>query len=139
VATSSTSAADGAAGRPAVSLRAGADVELSTWSLVLDDGSRQRLPVRSLIGRAPTVPAGADDYALIAMTDPAMEMSRTHLAVTVEDGRVWIADLDTPNGTDVLLPGGERVTLGPREPLAVEPGSRVSIGDRTFTFEETAL
>jgi len=114
------------------------DVEMSAWDLVLDDGSRRRLPVRTLIGRAPTMPTGADDYALVAMTDPAMEMSRTHLAVTVEDGRVWIADLDTPNGTDVLLPGGERVTLAPREPLVVEPGSRVSIGDRTFTFEEAA-
>lgn len=108
----------------------------SGWILVLDDGVRHALPARTLIGRSPTAPEGALDYELVPVSDPAMKMSRTHLAVTVDGGQVWVADLDTSNGTDVVLPDGRRTTLPPREQHRLEPGSRVVVGDRTFAFEE---
>lgn len=106
------------------------------WIMVLDDGARHTLPARTLIGRSPSSPGGGTDYALVPVSDPAMQMSRTHLAVTIEGGHVWVADLDTSNGTEVVLPHGERRMLPPREQHRLDPGSRVVIGDRTFTFEE---
>jgi DNA-binding NtrC family response regulator len=67
-------------------------------------------PLRSLIGKGPACD--------VKLTDPAV--SRRHLAVSVEDQRVRIQDLDSTNGTlvdgvavrDAYLRGGEVIRVG---------------------------
>jgi pSer/pThr/pTyr-binding forkhead associated (FHA) protein len=49
-------------------------------------------------------------------------VSRRHALVTVVGVRVFVADLDSTNGTFV---NGERLTAAPRE---VHPGDRIGLG-----------
>ena len=53
------------------------------------------------------------------------EVSRLHAKVTIRDGRAWIDDLHTVNGTYV---NGERIL----EPYTLAPGDRIQIGEATI-------
>lgn len=60
---------------------------------------------------------------------PYDEISRTHAEVTRRHGTVWVADLDSANGTVI---NGARVGL---DPVELTPGSVVKFADRSFRLE----
>ncbi len=66
---------------------------------------------RCLIGRS-----AAADVSL-----PADTVSRRHALLWQEDGETWIYDLGSANGTYVN-------GLAADEPLAIEPGQRITLG-----------
>jgi pSer/pThr/pTyr-binding forkhead associated (FHA) protein len=88
--------------------------------LRIDDGTVVDIDGVVLIGRAPR-PSGNDaDVRLITIDDPHRTVSKSHLAIGVTDGVVWVEDRHSTNGTAVRTPGATTLT-----PLA--PGVRVPL------------
>ena len=92
-----------------------------------------------LIGRAPnSAKAGADiTPKLMTVPSPSHDISRTHVKVEPVGRTVQVTDLHSTNGT-VLITGpiggdpslaGQRHQLVPGEPVAVQPGWILDLGD----------
>jgi len=95
----------------------------------LSDGRRITIRGTALLGRAP-VPEPTEDVAqLITVRDPALSVSKTHVALVVDDGGAWVVDRGSTNGTVVTLPDGQQVICVPGHRVRVRTGARVLIGD----------
>ncbi len=92
-----------------------------------------------LIGRAPSSEraGGGAIPKLMTVPSPSHDISRTHLKVEPVDRTVQVTDLNSTNGT-VLVTGpiggdpslaGQRHQLVPGEPVAVQPGWILDLGD----------
>jgi len=79
-------------------------------------------PNEILVGRLP-------DCGL-AIDSPLI--SRHHARLTIRDGRLWLEDLGSTNGTSV---NGRRL----RRPVALAPGDRVAFASLVFVFTGSAL
>jgi hypothetical protein len=107
-------------------------VELST-------GGREVLDQTLVIGRAPAATAlGRGGIPrLVTMTTPNQDISRTHAQISVEGGAVVVTDLNSRNGTIVILPGRAAQKLREGEATVVIPGTVVDLGDgATLTVRE---
>ncbi|MFT2710577.1 FHA domain-containing protein [Clavibacter sp. Sh2126] len=95
------------------------------------DAERIPLDVPAVVGRRPRPPRVVRGAAprLVAVASPLGEISGTHVGIRQEGGAVVVTDLDSTNGTAVLVPGAERLALHRGESLVVVPGTRVDIGD----------
>ena len=136
-------------GRPAAAAPAGGDAahpqepaapgaDAAPGLLVFDDGATLVVEGDCLLGREPEVDDGVRSGALRAITldDSSGAMSRVHAEIRIEDGHAMLADRGSSNGTYVAEPGAEAWTSLPvGRPLRLVPGTRVQMGQRTFTFE----
>ena len=109
----------------------------SDWSLIDIDGTRFPLAPRNVLGRKPS--AGPEDAQYIALSDPERVLSRTHLLIEVESDQLWITDLKSTNGTEIVTPGvGSRDEMQPCEALsryALTADQGLSLGGRSITFQ----
>jgi hypothetical protein len=105
------------------------------WKLIDTDGSAFELHRVNLLGRKPAVNQAPEGAQIIALSDPERVLSRTHAVIEVEDDRVWITDLDSTNGSEVLGENGTADECAPRTRYALAPGQRVSLGGREVSFE----
>jgi hypothetical protein len=94
-------------------------------AVVLPDGTRVPDGL-TLVGRRPR--RTEDRAADHTVTLPHPSVSRTHLALLVEDGAVTATDLGSTNGT-VLRRRGETVVLEPGLDAALEAGDHLGVGD----------
>ncbi len=106
--------------------------------LLLDDGSTFRLDMDYVIGREPQqdpeVVAGTVRPLRVADADGVV--SRRHARISLVGWDVHVVDLGSANGTYVQLPGDpERHQLVANQPVAVRPGTQVTIGRRWFRYE----
>ncbi len=102
--------------------------------VVVDDGQRIELAACNLIGRAPVGSPTDDHPQLIALDDPSMSVSKTHLAI-VHDGTGWFAeDRHSTNGVELVRADGVRQPLPAGVPLAVTAGETLWFGDRCLRF-----
>jgi predicted component of type VI protein secretion system len=88
--------------------------------LILESGGeRKEIRIRGavIIGRAPSADVSIDDRTL----------SREHTRVYGENGRYFVRDLESKNGTYL---NGELI----RRPEALKPGDRIKVGPATFVF-----
>jgi hypothetical protein len=85
--------------------------------LVGPDGKSSRVP----IGERPLF-LGRDPTNDVALTDDTV--SNRHASLFVRDGRVWLEDLKSTNGTKV---NGKRVA----DPVELKPGDDIELGRRT--------
>jgi outer membrane protein assembly factor BamB len=90
----------------------------------------------TLIGRDPT--AGADEAAtLITLDDPDRLMSKTHVALDVNQGELIISDRRSVNGTTLRIDGDERqVPAG--DWVGVPVGATIVLGDSLLVVEESS-
>lgn len=106
--------------------------------IVLDDGRTLVLQSTALVGRNPA--AGPADSGttpeLIPVKDEGRSVSKTHLGLRVEDGRLWVTDRNSTNGSGITGSDGVRSTLTGGKPYLAEPGSTVHFGDRSFRVEQ---
>ena len=100
-------------------------VRLSDGQAVVADGL-------TLIGRSPAARTGEQDTALLAVTDTAV--SKTHLAVRLAEGRAWVTDRASTNGT-LLLRDGAQQSLTPWQEAPLAPGDRVLLGGMALQVE----
>lgn len=101
----------------------------------LSDG-RELAPGTTLVGRAPQPRPDEHADALLAVTDE--RVSKTHLTVRVEPGRVVVVDRGSTNGTAVHEPDGGSRPLAPGEPYELTDGQVVVLGATTLTVGEPA-
>ena len=101
----------------------------------LSDG-RELAPGTTLVGRAPQPRPDEHADALLAVTDE--RVSKTHLTVRVEPGRVVVVDRGSTNGTSVHEPDGGSRPLAPGEPYELTDGQVVVLGATTLTVGEPA-
>ena len=91
-----------------------------------------------IFGRNPRPIAGlvGPEASLVKIDDPGRDVSSQHCEVRLEDWYVTIRDLDSTNGTQVILPHRPPVTLRAHDPMAIEPGTRVVLANAfDFVFE----
>jgi hypothetical protein len=95
------------------------------------DGSTAELDRPVLIGRAPSGDrSGSRAPRLMTVPSPNYDISRTHLEVAPEDWQIVVTDLNSTNGTVLVRPGAvDRQQLAPGEPVHVQLGSVMEIGD----------
>jgi len=89
----------------------------------------------AVLGRNPRVIPGepGPQPNLVRLNDPNKDISSAHLEVRLEGWYVTVRDLNSTNGTQVILPGHAPVTLRPNEPMTLEPGARVVLA-QVFDF-----
>jgi hypothetical protein len=104
--------------------------------LVLDDGTRFALDADYVIGREPALDAdvAAGRARPLRIADPEGTVSRLHLRISVIGEQVEVSDLGSGNGSVLHPAAGEPLRLPPNEPTAIEPGARISVGDRSFEY-----
>lgn len=100
--------------------------------LVLDDGSVCQLDTDYVIGREPTLDkAVAEGRARPLRLGGAPDLvSRIHARVELDGWNVFVSDLNSANGTLLVLPGettGTKLAPGVRTPLVA--GSQIRLGD----------
>ena len=107
--------------------------------LVVDDGTTYSLNQDLLIGREPTshtdVKAGV--ATAMVLTDDSLSLSRQHARIVLDDWAVFVADLNSSNGTWVRRdPTSEQWTQVPAgTQVALEPGDQVRVGGRLIQVE----
>ena len=100
--------------------------------LVLDDGSVFQLDADYVVGREPALETSeADgDARPLQLVGASTLVSRSHLRVELDGWQVFVCDLESANGTQILLPGEKEekeLEPGVRTPLVV--GAQVRLGN----------
>ena len=91
-----------------------------------------------IFGRNPhTVPgAPGPQPNLLKIEDPNRDVSSQHCWVQLEDWYVTVTDLNSTNGTQVVLPNRAPMALRANDPVAIEPGTRVILANAfDFVYE----
>ncbi|HEX6757018.1 MAG TPA: RDD family protein [Propionibacteriaceae bacterium] len=99
------------------------------WSILLDDGRRITLEGLVLLGRNPQPKAGEEDAQLIKIADETRTVSKSHLAVGVDAGGVYVVDRGSTNGSTVSTTNGMSSRCRAGEMVRVGDGAIVSFGD----------
>src|SRR5690625_54598 len=99
----------------------------------LGDG-RELGPGTTLVGRAPVARPEEHVDAVVAVADD--HVSKTHLTVRVEPGRVVVVDRGSTNGTVVHHPDGSVHRPRAGEPHELAPGAVVVIGASTLSVAD---
>ena len=66
---------------------------------------------------------------LLTVPSPSHDISRTHVQIAPENGRLVVTDLNSTNGTILVLPDGRRADLRPGVGVPVDFGSVIDLGD----------
>ncbi|MGI3786644.1 MAG: FHA domain-containing protein, partial [Janthinobacterium lividum] len=83
-----------------------------------------------LVGRAPASDrARVADPALLIVTSPSHDISRTHLEVFASGWDVGVTDLNSTNGTVLVSPDASIRTMEPGETAVVELGTSLELAD----------
>lgn len=107
-----------------------AGIQRTLW-LRLDDSSRLDLDNSVVIGRDPLLPPDLATATPLAMTDPTMQLSKTHVALGIDPGGVWVVDLYSTNGVSILpMQAAEAVPVPPGQLVVAGPGARIRFGGR---------
>jgi hypothetical protein len=94
------------------------------------DGTTADVDRAVLIGRAPSPQRStARAPRLLTLPSPGHDISRTHVEVGPDGWQVIVTDLHSTNGTILIDPNGSRQHLTPGEPLQVQLGSVIELGD----------
>lgn len=106
--------------------------------LVIDDGAVFSLNSDYIIGResqlADAVVSG--EAVALSLVDEGGAMSRVHARIVLDGWEVRVVDSNSANGTFVAeTADSDWVRLEPGVPSTINPGTRLSMGGRTLTFE----
>ncbi len=82
-------------------------------------------PGRAVLGREPIA---KDGQHAVTVFSPGRQLSRTHVAIEVDqDARIIVTDLNAPNGVELLTTPTRWLTPG--EPAVVPIGAKLVLGD----------
>ena len=111
------------------------DTSAQPATLTFDTGQVHRLRSPVLIGRRPRPQPKVPGADLLTIDDPSLTSSATHLVVTPGEVGVWVEDLGSTNGTEVVLAGGRVSRLAPGVRTAVPIGAKIRFGDRLLRVQ----
>jgi hypothetical protein len=83
-----------------------------------------------LVGRNPVVEPGEFVDQLIAIVDTGKSVSKTHLEFGQIEGRFWVSDRFSANGTIVRQPDARPQRLEPGRRQQVARGTRIDMGEQ---------
>lgn len=102
--------------------------------LALPDGAVVVLDAPVVVGREPVAPPDLPGAIAVAITDD-MSVSKTHALIEWSGGSLWVTDLNSSNGTDIVAGDGNETRLTPGIPAVVASGATIRVGsssDLTF-------
>ena len=102
--------------------------------LVLPDGAVLALDVPVVVGREPVTPPDLPGAIAVPIAND-MSVSKTHALIEWSGGSLWVTDLNSANGTDVIGGDGKVTRLSPGIPAVFGNGATISVGsssDLTF-------
>jgi len=104
--------------------------------LLLDDGTGFTLDRDYVLGREPVLDGdvAAGRARPLRISDPDGTVGRVHLRVSLVGWQVEVKDLGSVNGSVVHRPVGGEGKLNPYDPVVVEPGTRIGIGQRSVQY-----
>ncbi|MDN4615185.1 hypothetical protein P5G50_12075 [Leifsonia sp. F6_8S_P_1B] len=102
------------------------------FTLSFSTGESVEVVGSGLVGRRPITQPGERVDQLVAISDPARSVSKTHLEFGVEAGELWICDRYSGNGTVAHPLGGVARLCEAGRRYRVTRGTRVEIGDQWF-------
>ncbi|WP_241216999.1 FHA domain-containing protein [Bifidobacterium goeldii] len=88
-----------------------------------------------LLGRHPAhrLPEG---LIAVRLEDPTRTVSRNHAVIVLDDdGRVWIEDCGSLNGTHIIH-HDQQITVDQGRPVQVEVPATIRIGNQFFDFDQ---
>lgn len=107
------------------------------WVVALDDGRQVAISGLVLLGRDPTARPGEQVAELVAVTDNSRTVSKTHLAVGVDNKGVFVMDRGSTNGSAIAASTGKYEPCQPGELVRVREGQIVSFGDHRLEIRRT--
>lgn len=108
------------------------------WWLRLDDGRDIGIDDGLvLLGRNPQPRMGEEDALLIKVVDKGRTVSKSHLAIGLDQRGLFVVDRGSTNGTTVTTPDGAQRPCPPGDRIALNPGSVVSFGDHRLQVRRT--
>ena len=105
------------------------------YSLEFDDGSSLDVRGRGVIGREPKAPTGAQFRHVVALADPTLTLSRTHLEFGVGDSGLWVRDCASTNGSQLEI-SGNRTQLQPKVAVLAPNGCTIHVGGRRVRVQK---
>ncbi|MEV7973577.1 FHA domain-containing protein [Cellulomonas sp. NPDC089187] len=99
--------------------------------LTLDTGVAMSVTGPGVIGRAPQPIPGEPCDHVVTIEDPERSVSRTHARFGMDEGRFWVQDAGSGNGTTLQLPDGRVVPVPVDQRVAVPAGSTIQVGARS--------
>ncbi|CAN5161339.1 hypothetical protein BH11ACT2_BH11ACT2_16190 [soil metagenome] len=97
------------------------------WRLVIDKGAPVTVTGAGVIGRAPDAAPGRQT---VTISDPGRSLSRNHLGFERDArGRLFVFDLNSGNGTEIVTADGARTECVPARRYSVADGDTVLIGN----------
>jgi uncharacterized RDD family membrane protein YckC len=107
------------------------------WVAGLDDGRDLEVAGLILLGRNPQGRPGEDDAELIKIVDETRTVSKTHLAIGVDQSGMFVMDRGSTNGSSVTSAGGVSTPCPPGDVIHVAEGNIVSFGDHWLEIKRT--
>ncbi|MGR2753143.1 FHA domain-containing protein [Agromyces arachidis] len=107
----------------------------ASWEFRFTTGEVVTVGGSGLVGRRPMPQPGERFAHLVQIVDRGLSVSKTHLEFGEHEGRLWVADRFSSNGTVVRRPGEAGVRCEPGRRVLVPRGSQVEIGEQAFTVD----
>lgn len=107
------------------------------WLIALDGGRTVKVEGLVLIGRNPQPRAGEENAELVAVGESARTVSKTHLAVGVDQRGVWVSDRGSTNGSAIANPSGEYEPCQPGEIVRVREGQIITFGEHRLEIQRS--
>lgn len=102
------------------------------WQIRMDDGREIPITGLILIGRNPVARAGEDVTELVKAGTDGRMVSKTHLAVGIDQRGVFVMDRGSTNGTAIANSSGGYEPCAAEDRVRVRDGQIVSFGDHTL-------
>jgi pSer/pThr/pTyr-binding forkhead associated (FHA) protein len=107
------------------------------WAIRLEDGREFPVTGLMLIGRNPVARPGEDVTELVSAGTQGRMVSKTHLAIGLDQRGVFIMDRGSTNGTAIAISNGSFEPCAPGDRVRVRDGQVVSFGDQTLVVRRT--
>ena len=109
-----------------------AEPSAERYVLQFSTGESVTVQATGLIGRNPSTEPGEYVDDLVAILDEGKSVSKTHLEFGQDEGRLWVSDRYSTNGTILRAPRTEPRRCEPGHRYVLDRGWRVDIGDEFF-------
>ena len=110
---------------------------LEGWQAELDDGRKVAVRGLVLVGRNPQPAPGEEDAQLVKLADTSRTVSKTHVALGVDDAGLFVVDRGSTNGTVVTTEDRASSGCPPHTAVSVDEGSVISVGDHWMRIART--
>ena len=109
----------------------------TTWTAQLDDGRELTVHGLVLLGRNPQPRPGEETAQLVKIADETRTVSKSHLALDVDERGLFLIDRGSTNGSTVTEPGGQRTRCAPWDATYLSDGAVVTMGDHRLTVRRS--